>query len=195
MSDSLGEQVNIRLTGGELPDAVQAVGAENLDINETIGIPVMVVGDGLAVAVADAVKDHFLILGQAQIRAYVGPVGQAKACKSPINLLKFYDQWYTGENVMQLQYGPIGGYAYVTLGALGKILLVILAENLDINEAVGIPVMVVGDEEAREKFGKSAGELKAASEVQGPKLILSEYEPADLMVTVQVPSGPFSGGR
>ena len=32
MSDSLGEQVNIRLTGGELPDAVQAVGWSNYDL-------------------------------------------------------------------------------------------------------------------------------------------------------------------
>ena len=37
-----------------------------------------------------------------------GHLSITKACKSPINLLKFYDQWYTGENVMQLQYGPIG---------------------------------------------------------------------------------------
>ena len=27
-------------------------------------------------------------------------------CQSPINLLKFFDQWYEGETVMQLQYGP-----------------------------------------------------------------------------------------
>ena len=26
----------------------------------------------------------------------------------PANLLKFFDQWYDGETVMQLQYGPIG---------------------------------------------------------------------------------------
>ncbi len=38
----------------------------------------MVVGDGLAVTVADAVEDHFLVLGQAQVSAYVRPVGQAE---------------------------------------------------------------------------------------------------------------------
>ena len=31
------------------------------------------------------------------------------------------------------------------------------------------------DEEAQEKYGKSAGELKGVYEVYGPKLILSEY--------------------
>ena len=63
---------------GALGKVLFVILAENLDINEPVGIPVMVVGDGLAVAVADAVKDHFLILGQAQIRAYVRPVGQAE---------------------------------------------------------------------------------------------------------------------
>ena len=85
-----------------------------------------------------------------------GHLSITKACKSPINLLKFYDQWYTGENVMQLQYGPIGVY---------------FDEQKD---AEGMYVSIT-NEEAQEKFGKSAGELKAASEVQGPKLILSEY--------------------
>ncbi len=85
-----------------------------------------------------------------------GQLSIIKACQSPANLLKFYDQWYTGENVMQLQYGPIGVY---------------FDEEKD---AQGMYVSIT-DEEAREKFGKSAGELKAASEVQGPKLILSEY--------------------
>ena len=32
MSDSLGEQVNIRISGGELPDAFQAVGFSNYDL-------------------------------------------------------------------------------------------------------------------------------------------------------------------
>ena len=77
-------------------------------------------------------------------------------CKSPINLLKFYDQWYTGENVMQLQYGPIGVYFH---------------EEKDEN---GMYVSI-SDEEAREKYNKSAGELKSTYEVAGPKLILSEY--------------------
>ena len=33
----------------------------------------------------------------------------------------------------------------------------------------------ITDAEAKEKFGKGAGELKSANEVAGPKLILSEY--------------------
>ena len=33
----------------------------------------------------------------------------------------------------------------------------------------------ITDEQAKEKFGKSAGELKGVNEVYGPKLILSEY--------------------
>ena len=85
-----------------------------------------------------------------------GQLSITSACKSPVNLLKFYDQWYTGENVMQLQYGPIGVY---------------FNEEKD---SQGMYVSIT-DEEAREKFGKSAGELKSASEVAGPKLILSEY--------------------
>ena len=85
-----------------------------------------------------------------------GQLSVTKDCKSPANLLKFYDQWYTGENVMQLQYGPIGVY---------------FNEEKD---AEGMYVSIT-DEEAREKFNKSAGELKSASEVAGPKLILSEY--------------------
>ena len=85
-----------------------------------------------------------------------GHLSITKACKSPINLLKFYDQWYTGENVMQLQYGPIGVY---------------FNEEKD---AEGMYVSIT-DDEAHEKFNKSAGELKSASEVAGPKLILSDY--------------------
>lgn len=85
-----------------------------------------------------------------------GQLSITSACKSPVNLLKFYDQWYTGENVMQLQYGPIGVY---------------FNEEKD---ADGMYVSIT-DDEARQKFGKSAGELKSASEVAGPKLILSEY--------------------
>ena len=85
-----------------------------------------------------------------------GQLSITKDCKSPANLLKFYDQWYTGENVMQLQYGPIGVY---------------FNEEKD---AGGMYVSIT-DEEARAKFNKSAGELKSASEVAGPKLILSEY--------------------
>ena len=85
-----------------------------------------------------------------------GQLSITSACKSPANLLKFYDQWYTGENVMQLQYGPIGVY---------------FNEEKD---AEGMYVSIT-DDEARAKFNKSAGELKSANEVAGPKLILSEY--------------------
>jgi len=77
------------------------------------------------------------------------------ACKSPANLLKFFDQWYAPENVMQLQYGPIGTY------------FVDQDENGVWNS--------ISDEAAKEKFGKSAGELKGEYEVYGPKLILSDY--------------------
>ena len=37
-----------------------------------------------------------------------GQLNITNKCQSPINLLKFFDQWYSGETVMQLQYGPIG---------------------------------------------------------------------------------------
>ena len=84
-----------------------------------------------------------------------GQLSITSACKSPVNLLKFYDQWYTGENVMQLQYGPIGVY---------------FTEK----DADGM-WMSITDEQAQAQFGKSAGELKSASEVAGPKLILSGY--------------------
>ena len=57
---------------------------------------------------------------------------------------------------MQLQYGPIGVY---------------FNEEKD---AQGMYVSIT-DDEAREKFNKSAGELKSTYEVAGPKLILSEY--------------------
>lgn len=77
-------------------------------------------------------------------------------CKSPINLLKFYDQWYDGETVMQLQYGPIGVY---------------FREEKDKD---GMYVTLT-DDEARAQYNKSLGELKSTYEVQGPKLILSEY--------------------
>ena len=76
-------------------------------------------------------------------------------CQSPINLLKFYDQWYTGEAVMQLQYGPIGVY-------------------FNEQDENGIWQSIT-EEESQERFGKGAGELKSTYEVAGPKLILSEY--------------------
>lgn len=77
-------------------------------------------------------------------------------CESPINLLKFYDQWYDGETVMQLQYGPKGVFF------TGQ------------EEETGMWLSIT-DEEAREKYGKSAGELRNLYEVYGPKLILAEY--------------------
>lgn len=84
-----------------------------------------------------------------------GSLNITKACKSPANLLKFFDKWYEPENVMQLQYGPIGTY-FTTQDENGV-------------------WQSITDEEAREKYGKSAGELKGEQEVYGPKLILSDY--------------------
>lgn len=84
-----------------------------------------------------------------------GSLSITSACESPINLLKFYDQWYIPENTMQLQYGPIGTYF----------------TGQDEN---GLWQSVT-DEEAQAQFGKSAGELKSELEVAGPKLILSDY--------------------
>ena len=84
-----------------------------------------------------------------------GQLSVTKACKSPARLLKFYDQWYEPENVMQLQYGPIGTY-------------------FNEQDENGIWLSIT-EEDARERFGKGAGELKSTYEVAGPKLILSEY--------------------
>ena len=84
-----------------------------------------------------------------------GNLNITSACGNPAGLLKFYDQWYDGEIVMQLQYGPIGTYF------------------LEQDEK-GMWISIT-DDQAREKFGKSAGELKGVHEVYGPKLILSEY--------------------
>ena len=84
-----------------------------------------------------------------------GNLSITSECKSPANLLKFYDQWYNPETVMQLQYGPIGTY---------------FTEQ----DADGVWQSTT-DEDSREKFGKTAGELKGECEVYGPKLILSDY--------------------
>lgn len=84
-----------------------------------------------------------------------GQLSITSACESPANLLKFYDEWYDPENVMQLQYGPKDVY--------------FSGQNED-----GLWVSLT-DEEAEEKYGMSAGELKSTYEVAGPKLILSEY--------------------
>lgn len=84
-----------------------------------------------------------------------GNLNITSACGNPEALLKFYDQWYDGEIVMQLQYGPIGTF---------------FTEQDDKGMWLSIT-----DEEAKAKFGKSAGELKGVHEVYGPKLILSSY--------------------
>lgn len=84
-----------------------------------------------------------------------GNLSITSECKSPANLLKFFDQWYNPEIVMQLQYGPVGTYF----------------TEQDEN---GVWKSIT-DAEAKEKFGKSAGELKGEYEVYGPKLILSDY--------------------
>lgn len=84
-----------------------------------------------------------------------GNLSITSACKSPVNLLKFFDLWYEPETVMQLQYGPKG----------------IFFTGQDEN---GMWESIT-DAESREKYGKSAGELKGEYEVYGPKLILSEY--------------------
>ena len=84
-----------------------------------------------------------------------GNLNITSACGNPAALLKFYDQWYNGEIVMQLQYGPIGTF---------------FTEK----DEKGMWVSIT-DAESREKYGKSAGELKGVHEVYGPKLILSSY--------------------
>ena len=84
-----------------------------------------------------------------------GQLSITAQCKDPAKLLNFYDKWYDGEIVMQLQYGPIGVFFN------------------DKNDA-GLWKSIT-DEESREKYNKSAGELKSQSEVAGPKLILAEY--------------------
>ena len=84
-----------------------------------------------------------------------GQLSITAQCKNPAKLLSFYDLWYEGENVMQLQYGPIGVF-FNEKNEKG------LWKSIE-------------DAEAREKFNKSVGELKSQSEVNGPKLILSQY--------------------
>lgn len=84
-----------------------------------------------------------------------GNLNVTSACGNPKALLAYFDQWYNPETVMQLQYGPIGIY---------------FTEK----DANGV-WQVVNDDDARAKFGKSAGELKGQYEVFGPRLILPEY--------------------
>ena len=84
-----------------------------------------------------------------------GNLNVTSACGNPTLLLKYFDQWYDPETVMQLQYGPIGIY---------------FSEK----DANGV-WQVIDDAAAKEKYGKSAGELKGQYEVFGPRLILAEY--------------------
>ncbi len=84
-----------------------------------------------------------------------GNLNITSACGNPEALLRYFDQWYDGETVMQLQYGPIDIYF----------------TGQDEN---GVWESIT-DEEARERFGKSAGELKGLYEVYGPRLVLPEY--------------------
>lgn len=84
-----------------------------------------------------------------------GQLSVTDNCKSPANLLKYFDMWYDGETVMQLQYGPKDVYFNGT------------DEN-------GVWISIT-DDEAQAKFGKTLSELKGQYEIFGPKLILSEY--------------------
>ena len=84
-----------------------------------------------------------------------GNLNITAACGNPELLLKYFDQWYDPEVVMQLQYGPIGIY-YTEKDENGV-------------------WQTITDEAAQAQFGKSAGELKAQYEVYGPRLILAEY--------------------
>ena len=84
-----------------------------------------------------------------------GNLNITRACGNPELLLKYFDQWYDGETVMQLQYGPIDVYF----------------TEKDENGVW----MSITDEEAQSKFNHSAGELKGLYEVYGPRLVLPEY--------------------
>ena len=84
-----------------------------------------------------------------------GNLNITSACGNPELLLKYFDQWYDPETVMQLQYGPIGIY---------------FSEK----DANGV-WQVITDDEAQAQYGKSSGELKGQYEVYGPRLILPEY--------------------
>lgn len=84
-----------------------------------------------------------------------GNLNITNACGNPELLLKYFDQWYDPEIVMQLQYGPIGIY---------------FTEK----DANGV-WQTITDDAAKSQFGKSSGELKGQYEVYGPRLILPEY--------------------
>ncbi len=84
-----------------------------------------------------------------------GHLNITSACGNPELLCKYFDQWYDPEIAMQLQYGPIDVYF------TGK-------------DDAGVWKSIT-DDEAREKFGKSAGELKNQYQALGPILVLPEY--------------------
>lgn len=84
-----------------------------------------------------------------------GNLSITSKCGNPAALLKFYDQWYQGEIVMQLEYGPKD----------------VFYKGQDEN---GMWISIT-NEQALEEYGMSSGELKGVHEVYGPKLILSEY--------------------
>ncbi len=84
-----------------------------------------------------------------------GNLNITSACGNPELLLKYFDQWYDPEVVMQLQYGPIGIY---------------FSEK----DSNGV-WQVITESDAKAKYGKSSGELKGQYEVYGPRLILPEY--------------------
>ena len=84
-----------------------------------------------------------------------GNLNITSACGNPTLLCKYFDQWYDGEVVMQLNYGPIGIY---------------FTEK----DSNGV-WQVITEAEAQAQYGKSPGELKNQYEVRGPKLILPEY--------------------
>lgn len=95
-----------------------------------------------------------------------GNLNVTNKCQSPANLLKFFDQWYDGETVMQLQYGPIGVF-FTEQDANGK-------------------WKSITEEEAKAKYNKGAGELKSTYEVWGPKLI----DPQRVLRQVLLHGGP-----
>ncbi len=84
-----------------------------------------------------------------------GNLNITSACGNPKLLLQYFDKWYDPETVMQLQYGPIGIY-FTSKDEKGM-------------------WKSITEQEAKEKYGKSAGELKGQYEVYGPRLILPEY--------------------
>ncbi len=173
MSDSLAEQVNIRVTGGQYPDAFMGVGFSNydlarygddgtfLDLTPYLTPDIMpnlcaILEEHPEIRAAITQEDgkiYGLPSGEQMITS--GQLNITNKCKSPINLLKFYDLWYNGETVMQLQYGPIGVF-FTGQDESGMWL-------------------AITEEEAQAKYGKSAGEVRNAYETMGPKLILAEY--------------------